>query len=65
MPGCRLIYLNRPYAVCRDGGGVIAQKLYHNFKQFRIYDLSDHKVNNFHLLVRGVGEIASCLCKML
>ncbi|GAB4814948.1 hypothetical protein N2152v2_001994 [Parachlorella kessleri] len=37
-------------ALIMDGGGVIAQKLFHNFKQFRIYDLSDHKVNNFHLL---------------
>ena len=32
---------------------MIAQKLYNNFKQFRIYDLSDHKVNHAHLLVRG------------
>lgn len=34
-----------------DGGAVIQQKHYHNFKQFRIFDLSDHKMNSQHLIV--------------
>lgn len=39
---------------------MIAQKLYNNFKQFRIYDLSDHKVNNQHLLVSSGGGTEEC-----
>lgn len=45
---------------CRDGGAVIAQKLYNNFKQFRLYDLSDHKANYQQLLV-GAG-VCACSC---
>ncbi|KAI3436794.1 hypothetical protein D9Q98_006205 [Chlorella vulgaris] len=37
-------------ALINDGGAVIVQRHYHNFKQFRIFDLSDHKMNNQHLI---------------
>lgn len=37
-------------ALVNDGGAVIQQKHYHNFKQFRIFDLSDHKMNSQHLI---------------
>ncbi|EFN58772.1 hypothetical protein CHLNCDRAFT_50260 [Chlorella variabilis] len=37
-------------ALISDGGAVIVQRHYHNFKQFRIFDLSDHKMNNQHLI---------------
>jgi hypothetical protein len=38
-------------ALVGDGGAVVVQKLYHNFKAFRIFDLSDHKLSNHALLV--------------
>lgn len=34
-----------------DGGAVLQQRHYHNFKQFRIFDLSDHKMTSQHLIV--------------
>ncbi|PSC71473.1 cell division control 45-like protein [Micractinium conductrix] len=37
-------------ALVNDGGAVLQQHHYHNFKQFRIYDLSDHKMNAQHLI---------------
>lgn len=37
-------------ALVSDGGTVIAQRLYHNFRAFRIFDLSDHSLNNQSLL---------------
>uniref|UniRef100_A0A1D2AER3 Cell division control protein 45-like protein n=1 Tax=Auxenochlorella protothecoides TaxID=3075 RepID=A0A1D2AER3_AUXPR len=37
-------------ALISDGGGVVQQKLFHNFRHFRIYDLSNHSINNQHLL---------------
>lgn len=39
-----------------DGGAVIQQKHYHNFKQFRIFDLSDHKMNSQHLVVSATVQ---------
>lgn len=42
-----------------DGGAVIQQRHYHNFKQFRIFDLSDHKMAAQHLIVsKGAGCVA-------
>lgn len=38
-------------AIVYDGGAVIAQKLYHNFRSFRVFDISDHKLSNQNLLV--------------
>lgn len=37
-------------ALVTDGGSVVAQRLYHNFKAFRVYDLSDHKLTSQDLL---------------
>lgn len=37
-------------ALVNDGGAVLQQRHYHNFKQFRIFDLSDHKMNSQHLI---------------
>ena len=44
-------------ALISDAGGVVAQRVYHNFKAFRIYDLSDHKIANQAMLVRS-GRVA-------
>ena len=33
-----------------DGGAVLQQRHYHNFRQFRIFDLSDHKMSAQHLI---------------
>ena len=47
-----------------DGGAVLQQHHYHNFKQFRIYDLSDHKMNAQHLIVSvwGCPRVARMMC---
>lgn len=37
-------------ALVADGGAVVVQRLYHNFRAFRIFDLSDHKLTNQSLL---------------
>jgi cell division control protein 45 len=37
-------------ALINDGGAVLQQRHYHNFKQFRIFDLSDHKMTSQHLI---------------
>lgn len=37
-------------ALISDGGAVLAQKLFHNFRVFRIFDLSDHSLSNQSLL---------------
>jgi cell division control protein 45 len=37
-------------ALVSDGGGVVVQRLYHNFRAFRIFDLSEHKLSNHALL---------------
>jgi cell division control protein 45 len=37
-------------ALVADGGSVVVQRLYHNFRQFRIFDLSDHQLTNRALL---------------
>lgn len=47
----RALLMGPPPASCSDGGGVVQQKLFHNFRHFRIYDLSNHSINNQHLLV--------------
>ncbi|KAI8103739.1 hypothetical protein M9435_006267 [Picochlorum sp. BPE23] len=42
-------------ALVTDGGAVIAQRLYHNFRSFRVFDLSEHKLTNQNLLVHPVA----------
>jgi hypothetical protein len=42
-------------ALIRDGGAVVVQRLYHNFKAFRMFDLSDHKLGNHSLLVHPMS----------
>jgi hypothetical protein len=37
-------------ALVSDGGRVLSQRLYHNFKAFRMYDMADHRMSNHHLL---------------
>ena len=37
-------------ALVADSGSVVVQRLYHNFKVFRIFDLSDHQLTNRALL---------------
>lgn len=37
-------------ALITEGGSIVAQRLYHNFKAFRIYDLSDHKLVSQNML---------------
>jgi hypothetical protein len=44
-----------------DGGAVIIQRQYHNFKQFRIFDLSDVKMSSQHLVVRRPALAAAAL----
>ena len=38
-----------------DGGSVLAQRQFHNFRHFRVFDLSDHKLASGPLVVRGRG----------
>lgn len=42
-------------ALVADGGSVIVQRLYHNFRSFRIFDLSDHKFTHYSLLARPMA----------
>jgi cell division control protein 45 len=42
-------------ALVADGGSVIAQRLYHNFRSFRVFDLSEHKLTNHSLLVHPMA----------
>ena len=42
-------------ALVADGGSVIAQRLYHNFRSFRVFDLSEHKLANHNLLVHPMA----------
>ena len=42
-------------ALVSDGGLVIAQRLYHNFRSFRVFDLSEHKLANHSLLVNPMA----------
>ena len=42
-------------ALVSDGGSVIAQRLYHNFRSFRVFDLSEHKLANHGLLVHPMA----------
>lgn len=42
-------------ALVADGGSVIVQRLYHNFRSFRIFDLSDHKFTHHSLLARPMA----------
>lgn len=37
---------------------MLAQRAYHNFKAFRIFDLSGHKLGSQHLIVRVLGALA-------
>lgn len=42
-------------ALVSDGGSVIVQRLYHNFRSFRVFDLSEHKLANQSLLVNPMA----------
>lgn len=42
-------------ALVADGGAVIAQRLYHNFRSFRVFDISEHKLTNHSLLVHPMS----------
>jgi cell division control protein 45 len=42
-------------ALVGDGGAIIAQRLYHNFRSFRVFDLSEHKLTNQGLLVHPMA----------
>ena len=42
-------------ALVSDGGSVIVQRLYHNFRSFRVFDLSEHKLANQNLLVNPMA----------
>lgn len=39
---------------------MVQQKLFHNFRRFRIYDLSAHTLNEQHLLVRELPGVGTC-----
>ena len=41
---------------------MVQQKLFHNFRRFRIYDLSAHTLNEQHLLVRESYRVGTCHC---
>ena len=38
-----------------DGGSVVVQRLYHNFRAFRIFDLSDHSMDHRELLAHPMA----------
>jgi hypothetical protein len=57
-----LKYCWRACCLVADGGSVIVQRHYHNFKKFRIYDLSDHKLSNQHLIV-SMSHLSSASLK--
>ena len=42
-------------ALVADGGSVIVQRLYHNFRAFRIFDLSDHQLSHRSLLAHPMA----------
>lgn len=42
-------------ALVSDGGSVIVQRLYHNFRSFRVFDLSEHKLANQNLIVNPMA----------
>lgn len=42
-------------ALVVDGGSIISQRLYHNFRSFRVFDLSEHKLSNHSLLVHPMA----------
>lgn len=42
-------------ALVSDGGAVIVQRLFHNFRSFRIFDLSDHSLTNHALLAHPMA----------
>jgi len=42
-------------ALVADGGAIIVQRLYHNFRSFRVFDLSDHKLTNHSLLAHPMA----------
>ena len=38
-----------------DGGAIVAQRLYHNFRNFRVFDISEHQLTNQSLLVHPMA----------
>jgi cell division control protein 45 len=42
-------------AMVADGGAVVVQRLYHNFRAFRIFDLSEHQLTNRPLLAHPMA----------
>ena len=59
---CTVPFLCRAAA---EGGAVIVQRQYHNFKQFRIYDLSDLKMSSQHLIVSAAAAAATWQWRVL